>query len=297
MADAAENTNREPSKQERRFKKLSAQVGVIPALFYFCAVFNVPYMSEFATDSWDEYVETIAYERRDKKTSTFADGETDINEIIRSNMDDPNRWLKVWGTGDADNPYTEEDYRELDEHFMTYSSRVRQAGGMDAQQEDTFRVCSRLALLRDKSIAKGDKESMDMAAKADNMIQKNLESENLRKRDEKPMDDVRVDGIAAALEKKYGLDNDMMMNREAVIEMCCKWLMSHNYPTTLDAAHQMTLAIINATRRNNDEPEMGELPPHLRFKDNYSEFAEKPSEMEKEAYKHLGLSHGMELNE
>lgn len=51
----------------------------------------------------------------------------------------------------------------------------------------------------------------------------------------------------------------------------------------------MLLAIINTTRRNNDEPEVDELPKDCAIKDVYREFAASPDAAEAEAYAHLGL--------
>lgn len=274
-------------KQQRRLDALMETLGAGTALFAMCAILDVPYAAEFATDDWDEYICALEQDE-DWNGKGFLDGETDISVIRKDGMTERERWETVWGTGAENRRYTDEDYRRLDELFRTYSYRLQRSGGMDVQQEDTLRVCSRMRLEADKAVALGTKDGIDIASKLNKMIQDNLSAENLRKKDEKPIDDIRIDGIADALQKKYGISASM--SRDEVVEICCKWLMEHKYPYTLDAANQMLLAIINTTRRNNDEAEMEELPDKYRIKDVYREFAQSPNETEREVYKYLGLT-------
>lgn len=275
-------------KQQRRMDILSNTLGAGTALFVLCAALDVPYAAEYATDDWDEYLSALEQDGEwDGKG--FLDGETDISIVRKDGMTERERWETTWGAGSEKRPYSDEDYRRLDELFRAYSYRLQRSGGMDAQQEDTLRVCCRMRLEADKAIALGTKDGIDIAAKLNKMIQDNLSAENLRKKDEKPIDDIRIDGIADALQKKYGISASM--SRDEVVEICCKWLMEHKYPYTLDAANQMLLAIINTTRRNNDEAELEELPDKYRIKDVYREFAQSPNETEQEVYRYLGLTH------
>ena len=279
-------------KQQRRLSEVAKSTGVGEALFALCAVMNVPYVPEYATDDWGQYLTALeSDEEWDGKS--FPDGETDISVIREDGMTEWERWGTVWGTGSEDRPYTEDDYRRLDELFRTYGYRLQRSGGMDAQQEDTIRWCSKMRLEADKALTSGGKEGIDIAAKLSKMIQDNLSAENLRKKDEKPIDDIRIDGIADAIQKRYGVSASM--TREEAVEICCEWLMSHKYPYTLDAANQMLLAIINTTRRNNDEPELDEVPKDYAIKDVYREFAASPNDTEVEVYAHLGLDHNGRL--
>ena len=130
---------------------------------------------------------------------------------------------------------------------------------------------------------------MAIYTKLNKTIQDNLSSENLRRKDAKPIETARADGIIDALQKKYGVG--MELNRDQACEVFYKWLRERQYPETLDAAQQAIMAIINTTRANNDLPELPEMPAEVKALESYeSEFAVIPNEMEEDAYQYLGLT-------
>ena len=79
------------------------------------------------------------------------------------------------------------------------------------------------------------------------------------------------------------------MTVEQCKEVIAKWMTSHRYPVTKDAAEHIIECIINSTRRNNDEPELTELPKSMRIPAKNDEFEAAPSKDEQEVYKYLGL--------
>lgn len=269
-----------------RFSNLASIVGGDIALYCMCAVYNLPVDPSASVPTWSAYIDVL---RRKPGIEGFADGETDVEVVIANGASEMDRWQAEWGEGDPDNPYTAKDYKNLDSIFRTYSARLDAAGGMDAQQEDTLRHCSRMALLRDKSIASGDKESIDIAAKLDKMIQDNLSAENLRKKDAKPIETARVDGIIDALTKKYGVGVEMTKD-QFLERVFFPWCKNKRYPETVDAAEHAMMAIINTMRENSDMPELPELPKAARFTAYSDEFAPVPNELEEEAYDYLGLT-------
>lgn len=267
-----------------RFLDLASIVGGDIALYCLCAAYNLPVDATISVPTWDSYLDHLS---QIPEVKTFIDGETDVETVIANGASEMERWEQEWGEGDPDNPYTTKDYKNLDSKFRTYSARLDAAGGMDAQQEDTLRNCARMALLRDKSIARGDKDSISKAATLDKMIQDNFASENLRKKDAKPIETARVDGIIDAMQKKYGVQADM--TKEQFLEVFYKWCHNKSYPETVDAAEHAMLSIINTMRENSDMPDLSELPKRARFTDYESEFAPLPNEMEEDAYEYLGL--------
>lgn len=276
----------EAEAAESRFRNLKELLGADLACFCFCAVNDVPYDPEMPSpDSWDAYCEALKGERANE---WFVDGETNVNTVLYLGMNDAERWENVWGIGDPKKPYTNQDYQRLDELWKTYSARLMGGSGMDAQQEDTIRTCCKERLLADRCIAMGTKESVDMAAKLNKTIQDQLAAENLRKKDAKPVEHKRVDGIVDALRKKYGVGVELTY--EQAIEICAKWMVSHRYPYTMDAAEKMLLSIINTMRKNNDEAELQELPKGAGLFAQRSEFAGIPNEMETDTYRYLGLT-------
>ena len=269
----------------KRFLDLASILGGDIALYCICAVLNLPVFPKKAVPTWEDYLDFLEGLQRQE---SFIDGETDVETVIAEGASEQERWERDWGYGDPANPYTSQDYKRLDGIFRMYSTRLDAAGGMDAQQEDTLRNCSRMALLRDKCIAKGDKDGAAIANTMNKMIQDNLAAENLRKKDAKPIETARVDGIIDAVQKKYGIGAEM--NVDQFWEMFFKWLHSRNYPETKDAAEQGLLAIINTMRANNDQPEIPVLPESAKLKDCDNEFAKEPNEKEQAAYEYLNLT-------
>ena len=269
------------SYQNTRYINLTNQIGEEMARFCMCAAFNYAYDPDIDCVSFEDYVEQIGNRK-------FRDGMMKMEEEIDVTDEEKRNWIRVWGIGDKARPYTIEDYQKLDQTFETYASRLEKSGGMDALQEDTLRTCSKMRLQADKAMVKGDKDNVAVAEKLNKMIQEQLASEQLRKRDEKPIGIAKLDGIIDALARKYGAGSELTY--EEVTKICSQWLMSHKYPHTMDAAEHMLLAIINTTRQNNDMPMMANLPEGAEFPDSMaSEFADKPNESEKEAYEYLNL--------
>lgn len=270
-----------PDKFDIRYNQLVEIIGKEMALFCLCAVVNVEYIPDMEYVSFSDYKEQL-------KGRRFRDGITKPKAEPVDGIKMKEVWRKRWGIGNEDKPYTVEDYQTLDDTFETYASRLKRAGGMDALQEDTLRVCSRMRLEADKALAKGGKDNIGIASTLNKLIQDNLSSEQLRKKDAKPIETTRVDGIVEAITKKYGVSIEM--TTEEAIEVCSRWLVEHHYPITMDAAEHILLSIINCTRSNNDLPEYAELPEIYKFTDAMQyEFASSPNEEEKEAYEYLGI--------
>ena len=273
------------TEQEKRFRELSGIVGEREATFAFCEVFDVPFDLNIDAYTWADYKEQAA--KLDVKG--FRNGITDAGAVAEAELTDEERWEAEWGIGDEAKPYTEQDYRRLDELFRTFSSRLRGAGGMDALQEDTLRNCSKMRLAADKALAKGGKDNISIASTLSKMIQDNLSAEQLRKKDAKPVEQARIDGIVEAIAKKWG--KGIELTYEDAVAICSQWLADHKYPITTDAADHMLLSIINCTRGNNDMPEMDELPQTMKFDRRFStQFAEEPNEIENEVFKYLNLA-------
>lgn len=264
---------------------LAGIIGGDMALFCLCGALNLPLYIDEAVPTWEAYLSIL---EKKQKQESFIDGETDAQTVMARGASEQERWERDWGTGDPDNPYTAKDYKTLDSIFRTYSVRLDAAGGMDAQQEDTLRYCSSMRLLRDKCIAKGDKESIEKAAKLDKMIQDGFSAENLRKKDAKPIETARVDGIIDQMQKRYGVGAEL--TKTQFLEIFYKWCHSKRYPETVDAAEHAMMAIINTMRTNNDLPELPELPREAEMKAFAEEFAAEPNEQEQEVYAHLNLT-------
>ena len=269
---------------QARWETLAGLLGADLANFIVCAFADVYYNPRISAKNWTLYLSKL----KTNAEKRFEDGETDIKNAVLSGLGEQERWEAEWGTGSEENRYTVSDYRRLDEIYKTLSAR--NAGGIDAQQEYTLRNCAQMSLLREKCLWKGDKESIDKAKNLDKMIQDNLAAENLRKKDAGPQQAARLDGIVDALKKKYGFGVEL--TREQATEACARWLVSHHYNCTKDAAEHAMLSIINAMRINSDLPLLPELDPEARLDGFEAEFERALSatgKREKSVYEYLGL--------
>lgn len=278
---------------ERRYAELERVVGRNIALYCFCAVYNVPYfdVSDLNVETWGEYLETVSEEQ-----GGFLNGATDIHEALSGELPEQERWEMLWGVGDEDRPYTERDYRRLDELFKTYSARLVALGGYDAQQEDTLRNCCKMRLLADRCLARGTKESVAMCTQLNKAIQTELSSEGLRKVDAMQQAEPKLDTFVSKLEKAGLLEQGKILPLEEVQMRLIEIMgmmnvpQSKKYPYTIDAADQMMYMIANNIYKNDDMPEIVEMPDDLRFDRNVArQFVNEPNRTEVDAYNRMGL--------
>lgn len=263
-------------KQEYIYTRLVSRLGHPLTIFCMCAVFDVPFDALIDAENWDEYKEQI------NKDKTFADGVVDVNSAILAGMEREERWYTVWGEG-----YSETDYKQLDDLYRTMTEQLDDTGGIDKQQEDTARTCAMMALQRNKLIRSRNKDDIAMAKNLDSMIRENLKDANMRKADILPSAQQRPDGFVDALKKKLGLT--LEMTKDDVMQAFFNWCRSKHYPETIDAEEHAMMAILRTMQKNDDLPEIQELPHDFNFDDYAAQFELEPNEMEKEAYNYLGL--------
>lgn len=130
---------------------------------------------------------------------------------------------------------------------------------------------------------------MQAAKQLTEMVEKNLASEQMRKSDEKPVENFRPDAWIAAFKKKGYMDEKGFVTKERILEIIISELRRKKYPVSVDAIHQLLLNIINNARKNADLPSFTILPEEYRIKDT-SEFENTETEAEKAAKKDCGLT-------
>lgn len=302
----------ELTAQQERYDAIARATSDSLALFYCCIEFDRPFdmlavpKEPDVGEKWIAYLDNLRLKKLDTRRGEpfgFLDGLTDITKIfgeglsageftkaVGNEKSARNRKVgtaqqrKNWGENSAKNPYTSEDYDELDRIYEALSSDLMAAGGVSVKQEFILRDCAKMTLDRDKMRAIGQ---YDKAAKLNKMVQDNLSSEGLRKRDAKPIDDLRIDGIVDRLEKAGLLKNGKQCSPDEMFEILFHRRPKYSY--TKDAAEQILLYIANTTRVNDGLSELPTLPPDMRLRDDLGEFAEEPDEQEKESYKELGI--------
>lgn len=300
------------AEQQERYDVLAEEASESLAYFYCCIAFDVPFDMECiprdeSRDRWLAYIDNLRVKKRDVgkdgEPLGFLDGLTNIIGIFgeglkdgefskavsaersaRRNRTGTEKQRKAWGSGETGKKYSKEDYNRLDELFSTYSARLVSAGGFDTQQEYILRLCCRMSLDMEKMLDAG---LIDKAQKLNKMIQENLASENLRKKDEKPVEDFRIDSWADALEKAGLTKNGKRCSPDEMFQVL--FGRPPKYPYTMDAVEQMILINENRARNNDGLPELSVLPDHMRLQDDLGEFAQEQGARELDAYEKLGL--------
>lgn len=288
--------------QQQYHNWLSGIVGYQAALFFCCAFFNLPYNPDVleaakpevkARGLWGAYAHAMTktrLHRNNGKRLEFTDGDTDIRRAVDELGEyDPDDYkndqqtrLELWGTGPKDEPYTEEEYDELDKQFGAL------AEGRAFMSEQTrlaiIGIC-KMVILQNRALDSGDiKTAKDLAG----MIKTEKEGEQLRKKDELPQDVTRLDDIVKAVERA-GLhipDTEELLT--ALANHSYNPIPSYGY--TYDSADKMLLFIRNVTAWNEGQAEVASLPPEYSFADDpLGEFAPKQDDKERQIYRELGL--------
>lgn len=299
-------------KQQAYYELLEEEVGESLAFFYCCIRFDKPFdmkaiPAKSAKEKWTSYCEKLEKKGLAKTKGGgeygFLDGLTDINRIFgtglakgefsravdleksaRDGKNGTKRQVADWGEGGEKSHYTTEDYNEFD---RIYNALCADFGGEQAVSAKQQLILRNVAKWTKQMNDAAELGQIDKAKKLSSMIQENLASENLRKKDTKPVEDLRLDGIVDRLEKAGLMKNGKQCTPDEAFQLIfgrpCK------YTYTADAAEKMLLAIINQSRINDGLPELVELPEDATIEDELGEFAEEPNEAEQEAYEKMGL--------
>jgi hypothetical protein len=299
-------------KQQAYYELLEEEVGESLAFFYCCIRFDKPFdmkaiPAKSAKEKWTSYCEKLEKKGLAKTKGGgeygFLDGLTDINRIFgtglakgefsravdleksaRDGKNGTKRQVADWGEGGEKSHYTTEDYNEFDRIYNALCADFGGEGNVSAKQQLILRNVAKWTKQMNDAAELGQ---IDKAKKLSSMIQENLASENLRKKDTKPVEELRLDNMVLALERAGLLKNGKPCDPDEAFKIFfgrpCK------YPYTRDAADQMILINENRMRQNDGMPELAELPDEMRLRDDLGEFAKEPNEAEKEAYEKLGL--------
>lgn len=296
-------------EQQSRYQTFELAFGENLAYFYCCIQFDKPFdiaaiPVDDPKDRWLAYLENLKEKRLDKDRYGddfgFLDGLTNVEKIFgdisegefrkaveadkSARKAGSERQRTLWGMGESARPYSNEDYAELDRIYKILSADLESAGGVSAKQELILRRCSARTLDMTRAEARGD---YDKAAKISKLIDSDLASENLRKKDAKPVEDFRVDSWADSLEKAGLMKKGKRCSPDEMFQIL--FGRPPKYPYTKDAAEQMILICENRARINDGLPELSMLPDEMRLHDGLGEFAEEQSPGEVEVYDKLGL--------
>lgn len=304
--------------ESKSFIELERQNGTHLALYFNCLKFDVPLFPLLLPtnfneqeNKWEFYLELLEENEKvysGEKLLTFEDGETillrifgkefsekDFARFVRSERERIERLVgtekqrEFWGERPLWQklPMTNELYNELDRRYEAKKARYKGIT-LDEVLVDTLKKLCKLEAAQDYLQSIGDAASFDKVQKSINSIN---EAEQLRKKDEKPVEALRLDSLVLALEDAGLMESGDLLSYDELLDvMRDHFVKSKKYDYSLDVADQVLLDIINSMRANADEAAVIDLPKELELVDEYGEFEPEETESEKENKKYLGLT-------
>lgn len=275
----------------KRFAYLSFQAGSTKeALYLMCAATDIPYDAAFSPKSnipaevWEEYLSITDTQKRfytgtTKMAAIFEVGDLPKPLLKEKTKEDRKReeWRDKWGSGLAD-----EDYEELDRKYNVESHEFK--GNITPRIEKNLIALSKLDVEFDKAMRTGD---FDVANRITDIIKKTRDMESMKASDEKPAEEMRVDAIVDALERRGAMTDGTLCDRDTLL----KWIADSthiHYGTSLDIIDAVMLVAENARRRTDGERVLTEVPDYLQVNDVFGELETSMTDQEKSIMKELG---------
>ena len=302
--------------EQEYYERLAAKEGKSFALFHCCAAFNVPCKPfvfkkadyEQNDKLWIYYLDCLEEQGediKDDKVLTFFDGETSIRRIFGKNVDQQDFITYIitenskkmptleqrqrWGTDRIweGMEMTAEVYDALDRE---YESRKNSFAGqtLTLQQENTLRLVAKNMVIYNFCMRH---QQVGHAEKVLKMDDNALASEQMRKKDEKPIEGYELMSQVVALEKAGVMEDGQFLSIDKLQEVLFnKFIKGKKFDYTLDACDAMLERMYSTMRANADAFVPTELPEELEVGDTWGEFAEEESEDEKAAKKYIGYT-------
>jgi len=302
---------------EQKFYDKQAEInGSHIALYNTCGAFNVPFFPTMLPDvkefleieaRWVYYNELIAdVVVRNGRVLSYFDGETDIFMLFgrKLSQEDTAKFVEAskakeaslagtkeqrerWGTKDL---YPElspsnELYNSLDRRYDKKLERYRQYN--DSQQiENIIKIC-KYEEIEEFLMSIGDTKGSQTVQK---MREELMASEELRRKDEKPIENMRIDAMVLALEQAGIMEDKDFLTYPELLDVFEKRFFRSKKGASKDVVDQIIQDIYNTMRINADYAPSMTVPPELEPNDIYDELDEKPSEEEIERMKFAKLT-------
>lgn len=305
--------------EQKYYDRLEKQNGTHIALYLTCCAFCVPYepliLPEDFIDSenkWIGYINLLYENGKNENlegvTRSFFDGCTEMRRIFGKSLseEDITKYLNFekarvatlvgtdeqrarWGTEKLWNGFemTKEVYDALDRQYESRASEFK-GQTLSMQQKDALIKVCKWNLTIDYLFRIG---RVDTAQKIQKMVQTELEAEQMRKKDEKPVEALRIDALVESLENAGLMANGEFLTYDETVQAlrdnCIK---SKKYDYSLDVADQIILDVLNNIRANSDLELLTSLSDEYAAEDAYGEFEPEETEKEKEAKRYAGLT-------
>lgn len=305
--------------EQKMFDEIAPANGKMLALFACCMAFDVPCKPlvldgvdwERQKQSWKYYLQRLTEagaNKRGERVLTFSDGERDIIRIFGKEMTEKSfakyilyeraRVERQEGTPEQRERWgTEPIWRGLDMTTSVYDAldneyetRLKSFSGqtLTAQQDDTLRKVAKLNVTFSHLMRNGQSKQ---AAEVQKMVDTMLASEQMRKRDEKPVEAYSYDTQVVALERAGLMEKGKFLDLEGIQKAIFeKFLKSPKYDYSLDVGDQSLRAMYNTMRANADLFIPTDTPEELELEDEYGEFAAEETEEERDNKRFAGMT-------
>lgn len=305
--------------EQKIFDEIARANGKMLALFACCMAFDVPCNPlvldgvewEHEKQSWKYYIQRLTEagaNKRGERILSFSDGERDIIRLFGKEMTEKSfakyilyeraRVERQEGTPEQRERWgTEPIWRGLDMTSKVYDAldneyetRVKSFSGqtLTAQQDDTLRKVARLNVTFAYLMRNGQsKQAMDVQKMVDTM----LASEQMRKRDEKPVEAYSFDTQVVACERAGFMEKGKFLNLEGVQKVIVdKFLKRKKYDYSLDVGDQALAAMYRTVCANADALVPTDMPEELELDDEFGEFADEETDEERENKRFAGMT-------
>ena len=274
----------------KRFARIYSDTGVYAAAMYaMCAVYDLPYEPDAIQDGkaaatvWKRYLASvdtglgfgsgILLPDDAARGLVLSDGEKELAEEKKKRE----AWYDRWGSGLDDS-----EYEELDRKYRVESHEFK--GNITPRIEKNLIALSKLDLEFDRAVRRGD---FDTANRITDIIKKTRDMESMKASDEKPAEEMRVDAIVDALEKRGAMTDGTLCDRKTLL----KWIAEStrgNYATSLDVIDTVMLVTENARRRTEGERPLSYVPKDLQIDDARHELQDEMTPQEMAVMQELG---------
>lgn len=276
----------------KRFANLVRVTGSYRApLFALCAVMDLPVLAKKQVKGKTPEEMFYSYMEGMDGSAGFAssnvnlfqwlkeapDGAERIQEQENAKQISPDEMRAKWG---ADVP--EEDWADLEKKYETESHEFK--GNITPRIEKNLIALSKLDLDFDRAMANKD---FDTANRITDIIKKTRDMESMRASDEKPAEEMRVDAIVDALERRGAMTDGTLCDRETLLKWIAESTHTH-YNASLDIIDAVMLVSENARRRTEGERMLTAVPKYLQVEDQYNELESSMTPQEVDVMKGLG---------
>lgn len=304
---------------EQKFYDRQAETnGSHIALYNTCGAFNVPFFPEMLPDV-KEFLEIedrwVFYNGLiDERIHTpngvldYFDGETDIFRLFgeKLSQSDTAKFIAysreaeaklpgtakqrdLWGTRDlyAGLECTDEVYNSLDNRLRKKMERYKNY--TDAQQYENILKLCKYDEMEEYLLSQGFTQD---AQRIQKMREELMASEEMRRKDEKAQEAMRVDALVVAMETVGLMKDGAFFNFDELLDVFDKRFFKSKKGHSTDATDQIIADIYNTMRKNAGLEAALVLPSDLRVEDVNDEFDEFMTDDEKTAYRYASKEGG-----